>query len=94
VIVRLMGEGQWQVDDLVASRLLELDAETERAVEAGDEDALRAALEALHELVRAEGEQLGHDHLAASDAVVPPVDLGLEEARRLLESDEAIPELP
>jgi hypothetical protein len=94
MIVRLMGEGQWQVEDALAARLDELDGETERAVEAGDEDALRAALEALHDAVRSGGEELGHDHLAPSDLVVPPVDLSLEEARQLLAGDDAIPDLP
>ncbi len=94
MIVRLMGEGQWRIDDALAPRLDELDAETERAVEAGDEAALHAALRALHDAVRASGEQLDHTHLPPSDAVVPPIDLTLEEAQRLLESDDAIPELP
>ena len=40
VIVRLMGEGQWRVDDSVAAQLNELDEEVGRAVEAGDEAAL------------------------------------------------------
>ena len=94
MIVRLMGEGQWRVDDGLAVRLEELDAETEQAVRAGDEVALRAALRALHEAVRGAGERLDHAHLGPSDAVVPPVDLTLEEARRLLESDASIPDLP
>ena len=37
MIVRLMGEGQWQVDDSLQARLDELDDETERAVEAGED---------------------------------------------------------
>jgi len=94
MIVRLMGEGQWRVDDTLATRLEELDAETERAVEAGDEATLRAALQALHDAVRASGQKLDHTHLQPSDAVVPPSDLTLDEARRLLESDDSIPELP
>jgi hypothetical protein len=94
MIVRLMGEGQWRVDDTLAARLDELDAETGRAVEAGDETALHAALQALHDAVRAAGQQLDHTHLPPSDAVVPPIDLTLDEARRLLENDDLIPELP
>lgn len=87
MIVRLMGEGQWQVEDSLKARLDELDADTERAVEAGDEQALHAALKALHDEVRSAGEQLDHAHLGASDAVVPPADLSLDEARRLLAGD-------
>jgi hypothetical protein len=93
VIVRVMGEGQWRIDDALAPHLAELDAETERAVEAGDEAALRAALDALAEVVRA-GEKLDDDHLGASDAVIPPVDLTLAEARQIVHHDNLIPDLP
>lgn len=94
MIVRLMGEGQWQVDDSLKARLDELDAETERAAEAGDADALHAALRALHDAVREEGEQLHHAHLGASDAVVPPADLSLGEARKLLAGEDPFPDVP
>ncbi len=94
MIVRLMGEGQWRVDDRAVGRLNELDAEAEQAVIAGDEHALHAALQALHDAVREAGEQLGHDHLGPSDAIVPPADLSLEEARELLHGEGLIPDLP
>lgn len=94
MIVRLMGEGQWRVDDVLATHLEELDRETEQAVEAGDEAALHAALHALHDAVRGSGEKLDAAHLAPSDAVVPPADLTLDEARRLLDSDGSFPDLP
>lgn len=93
MIVRLMGEGQWQVDDSLKERLDELDGETEQAVTAGDEAALHAALRALHEEVRGAGEQLDHAHLGASDAVVPPDDLSLDDARRLLAGEDPFPDL-
>jgi hypothetical protein len=94
VIVRLMGEGQWQVDDRVRSRIDELDINTENAVEAGDEQAVQAVLRAIHELVRSSGEHLDRAHLGASDLVVPPADLSLDEARELLHGEGLIPELP
>ena len=93
MIVRLMGHGQWQVDDALAPRLDELDEVTARALEAGDEAALRAALAALADEVRANGRRLPDDELAASDAVVPPVDLTLEEARELMHGEGLIPDL-
>jgi len=89
-----MGEGQWRVDDALAGRLEELDEETERAVRAGDEQALHAALRALVDAVKSSGEKLDAAHLAPSDAVIPPADLSLDEARRLLDGDELIPDLP
>jgi CBS domain-containing protein len=94
VIVRLMGEGQWEVGDDLRARLDELDGDTERAVAAGDEEALHATLDAMHELVRGEGKQLDHDHLGTSDVVVPPADLSLDEARELLHGEGLIPDLP
>ena len=49
MIVRLMGEGQWRVDDSVSTRLNQLDEEVAKAVEAGDEAALWRGLQELAE---------------------------------------------
>jgi hypothetical protein len=93
VIVRVMGEGQWQVDDSLTGRLNELDAATARAVEAGDQTALHASLEALAAAVRDNGERLADDYLGASDAVIPPADLSLEEAKELLHGEGLVPDI-
>jgi hypothetical protein len=89
-----MGEGQWQVDDRIRARIDELDIDSENAVKVGDEQAVQAVLRAIHELVRSSGERLDHAHLGASDLVVPPADLSLDEARELLHGEGLIPELP
>jgi hypothetical protein len=94
MIVRLMGEGQWRVDDSLRERLNELDDEIARAVDAGDEAALWRGLQALAETVREHGERLADDDLSPSDAIVPPEDLSLEEARELLTGEGLIPDLP
>ena len=44
MIVRILGEGQLDVDDNLTGELNELDARLEAAVNAGDEDALRPVL--------------------------------------------------
>jgi hypothetical protein len=93
VIVRIMGEGQWRVEDAFAGRLAELDAETEQAAERGDEAELHATLAALAELVRS-GEKLDDAHLEGSDAIVPPLDLTIEEARAIIDRGELVPDLP
>ena len=46
MIVRILGEGQLDVDDAMSAELNELDAKLEAAVNAGDEKAFRPALEA------------------------------------------------
>lgn len=94
MIVRLMGEGQYQVADELASDLNELDREAVQAVEAGDETDLRRLLEAIGQLVREGGERLHDAHLGASDLIIPPADLTLEEARQLFTEEGLIPDLP
>jgi hypothetical protein len=48
----------------------------------------------MWQLVQAEGERLADDDLSASDVVVPPSDLTLEETKRLFSEDGLIPDLP
>jgi hypothetical protein len=95
VIVRLMGgDGQYRVDDSLLERLNELDTAAVAALERNDETELDARLDEMAELVRSQGEQLPEDDLSASDIVIPPSDLTLEETRRLLSDDGLIPDLP
>jgi hypothetical protein len=94
VIVRLMGEGQYRVDDSVRERLDALDDQAMAALEASDETELDKRLEEMFALVRAEGEPLPDDDLSASDVIIPPSDLTLEETRELISHDGLIPDLP
>src|SRR3981189_1422115 len=94
MIVRLLGEGQYTVDDSLLVRLNELDDEVEKAVAAGDERALWRALQALADAVRENGVKLADDDLSPSDAIIPPEDLSLEEARELMQDEGFIPDVP
>lgn len=95
MIVRLMGgDGQYRVDDGLLAQLNELDEQAVAALEANDETKLDAKLDEMAELVRSNGEALPEDDLSASDLVIPPSDLTLEETRRLLSDDGLIPDLP
>ena len=84
MIVRIMGEGQYVVDDAHADLLNGLDSGLERAVESGDEAAFRSALADLLAQVRAVGERLPDDALEPSDAVLPDESSTLDEVRALL----------
>jgi hypothetical protein len=94
VIVRLLGEGQFRVDDSLIARLNELDDEVGKAVADGDERALWTGLQALADAVRENGVKLSDDDLSPSDAVIPPEDLSLEEAQELLQDEGFIPDVP
>jgi hypothetical protein len=95
MIVRLMGGGgQYRVDDELMAKLDELDNAALAALERGDETELDARLDEMAELVRSNGEALPEEDLSASDLVIPPSDLTLEETRRLFSEDGLIPDLP
>ena len=84
MIIRVLGEGQFRVDDTHADLLNGLDGSLERAVESGDEQAFRTALSELLTQVRALGEPLPDDSLEPSDALLPADDSSLEDVRLLL----------
>jgi hypothetical protein len=95
VIVRLLGgDGQYRVDDGCVEALNELDAQGAQAVEAGDEETLRRVLGLMANTVRERGERLPDDDLSASDLIIPPDDLSLEEAKELFSGEGLIPDLP
>jgi hypothetical protein len=91
VIVRILGEGQYDVSDEALTRLNELDAAVEAAVEASDEQAFVTALTALLEGVRTAGVAHAADSLDESDLILPPSDATIDEVRALLSGEGLIP---
>ncbi|HEU6446622.1 MAG TPA: hypothetical protein VFL61_16335 [Gaiellaceae bacterium] len=94
MIVRLMGEGQYRIDDELRGQLNELDDRALSALEAEDEGSLDGVLDEMWQLVRGRGERLADDDLSASDLLIPPSDLTLEETKQLFSEDGLVPDLP
>jgi hypothetical protein len=94
MIVRLMGEGQYRIDDELRGELDGLDDRAVSAVDAEDEPSLDAVLDEMWQLVRERGEQLPDDDLSSSDLIIPPSDLTLEETRKLFSEEGLVPDLP
>jgi hypothetical protein len=92
VIVRIMGEGQWDVPDEHLDALNALDEALEKAVQAGDAAAFRAEMTALLDAVRQQGDRVDDDSLEESDLILPPTDATLEEVRALLGDEGLIPD--
>ena len=90
MIVRILGEGQFQVDADVAARLTALDAELDAAVEKHDETAFRAVLGAAVGLVRDAGTTVPDDTFVTADYILPFSDASVDEVRKLL-TDGTIP---
>jgi hypothetical protein len=91
VIVRILGEGQFKVDDGVTVELNRLDTELEAAVDHGDEAAFTAALTGLLAQVRAVGSPLPPDILEPSELILPAQDSSMDEVRKLLTDEGLIP---
>jgi len=88
MIVRILGEGQLQVDDSATDELNVLDAALEKAVNAGDERAFRPA---LLDRVRSLGSPLAEDAIEPSDLILPYADADLEDVRELITGEGLIP---
>ncbi|MFB9314477.1 PspA-associated protein PspAA [Nocardioides plantarum] len=91
LIVRILGEGQYDVAATALDRLNELDAAVESAVAAGDEESFRPALLALLDGVRTVGVPHAADALDESDLILPHGESSLDEVRDLLADDGLIP---
>lgn len=91
MIIRILGEGQYDVADHALDRLNELDATLEAAVETGDEAAFSGALVELLEGVRTVGVAHPADSLDESDLILPPADATIAQVREMLNDDGLIP---
>jgi hypothetical protein len=91
VIVRIMGEGQFEVADSQLQELNAMDDALSAAVEGGDDSAFRMALSALLEAVRSRGTPIAADELVDSDLVLPYEDAHIDEVRELLSGEGLIP---
>ena len=91
MIIRILGEGQYDVADHALDRLNELDTVLEGAVEADDQAAFAAALIELLGGVRTAGIAHPADSLDESDLILPPGDASLDEVRQMLTDEGLIP---
>ncbi|HLX78785.1 MAG TPA: hypothetical protein VKR27_07860 [Acidimicrobiales bacterium] len=89
MIVRILEDGQYEVDQQAEKDLSELDATLGKALDAGDVAAFDASLAELVELVHATGKRLEADDLRPSDLAIPAAGSTLAEVKALLGSDTA-----
>jgi hypothetical protein len=92
VIVRIAGEGQFELPDGDAERLNELDNRAVSAVESGDETGFQELWGQMLALVENDGKELGEDELVESDVILPPRDISFAEAQGEFTGDGLIPD--
>lgn len=91
MIVRILHEGQYDVDDGLLDELNRLDDALSAALDGNDETAFRSAVAGLVARVREGGSPLADDDLRPSDAVVPGEDATRDEVRTILTEEGVIP---
>lgn len=90
MIVRILDEGQYEIDDAHVGKLEELDKELLAAIEGSDSAAFRKSLEAVVGMIHEHGTKVDDPgDIRPSDLVVPAPDSTLDEVQALLSAEEA-----
>ncbi len=87
MIVRVLGEGRYEVPSEALPGIAALDETLGAAVDAGDEPAMTSALAGLIAAIRAAGTAVAPDDLRVSELVVPHEGSSLDEVVGLLAGD-------
>lgn len=91
MIIRILGEGQFDVAEHTVEALNGIDTQLQAAVDSDDEAGFHEALRSLVALVREVGERVPDDYLGPSELVLPNADATIEEVRALLGDEGLIP---
>jgi hypothetical protein len=83
MIIRIMGEGQYNVKSSQFDKLNKIDNNIVEYVQKGDEKKYKKGLADLIGMIHREGTMLDNEDLIESDVIVPPADMTLEEARQV-----------
>ncbi len=91
MIVRILGEGQFNVPGAVLDDLNDIDNRLVEAVESEDEENFNLLLKEMLDLVRGKGAEVPVEELVESDLILPESDLTLEEAEHIFIGDGLLP---
>lgn len=91
MIVRILGEGQLDLNEQHLDELNTIDAQVADAVAAGDESRFTLELARLLDKVRSLGTRLPEEMLSTSDLILPGPDSSLAEVASLLGDEGLIP---
>jgi hypothetical protein len=94
MIVRISGEGQYELDNAAVHKLDELDTRLTETLNAGNTDEFHSALNETIAFVRGTGTPLPPDQVKPSEVIIPPGDVTLEEARNFFTDDGLMAPLP
>ncbi len=85
MIVRILSENQYRVDDAHMAIIARLDDDLQEAIHQNDHARFHTVLNQILELIR-QHEEVPAEELVTSDLIVPAPDMSLEEAKKYLEA--------
>lgn len=95
-IVRVMGQGQYTVDNTTLKQLNEIDNSIVQMItdgkDSGDTENFRKKLAELAEIVSKNGRPLDPKEIVESDVILPSADVSIEEARQIFRGEGIIPD--
>ncbi|MEV2225953.1 hypothetical protein AB0E01_39690 [Nocardia vinacea] len=91
MIVRILGQGQYAINEDTVAELNFLDDQLQAATDAGDETGFALTLGQMLATVRYRGARLAEDTIVPSDLVLPAVNTDLREVKAMLRDDGLIP---
>ncbi|MEU0084692.1 hypothetical protein [Streptomyces sp. NPDC006274] len=91
MIIRILGEGQFEIAEDRIDELNRLDTAVQSAADADDEQAFAAALSALLDAVRTLGAPLPDEMITPSDLVLPDADTSLRQVQAMISDEGLIP---
>ncbi len=87
MIVRLMGEGQYEIDKKHVDEINKIDNTLVKIVNKGDEKTFKVEYKKLTDTVRKFGKPLSNDIIKPSDVIIPPADISIEEAKKIFKGE-------
>ena len=87
MIIRILGIGQFKLDDRHIDILNKIDNQIVEHVSKGREKEFRADLAKIISMIQEKGEAIDPAEIIPSDIIVPPADMTLEEARQVFSGE-------
>jgi len=93
-IVRIMGQGQFMIDNKILKKLNQIDNSIVQLVsnDRTDNTEFKKRLTELTDIVEKNSKQLDPKEIVQSDIILPSTDLSIDEAKRLFQGEGVVPE--
>ena len=87
MIIRILGIGQFKLDDRHIDSLNKIDNQIVEHVSKGREKEFRKDLAKIISMIQEKGEAIDPAEIVPSDIIVPPADMTLDEAKQVFSGE-------